>query len=691
MSIIDPEALKSIKLQSSSDSGISNSDNITNNSNPVIEIILSDDAEPGATIKIYDTNNNVLQEYKLTASDFTNNSGDNTVYITLSNPLSEGTNLLKAGITNRYNIISPYTEALEITLDTENFDNPIIEIEDGSIVNGGTTDDLTPVISGTVSAYTTVIIKDAGVVIATVTSDEHGKYKFIPTTDFSLGSHIIVVYSKDVAGNLSQESTISFTIVTTVAPITTIEIIDDYGSTTGSLLNNTSTDDNTPTIKGTAEAGTDIYIKNGSTLLAVVIVDSNGNYSYTPSPAFVDGNYSITITNGAGVSVSDTINFTIDTTAPDSPTSVDINTGNDSILNKDELDNTVEVSVGIPTTADIGDIVQIDANGDGTIDATHIIQTGEAGTIISITLPSGVLVPNSSGEVKVDVSIKDPSGNLSGSISTTVVTDLFIADAPDVNVDLHTNDSTPIISIDITSLSVGDILTIYDTSVNPNNLLITYTVTGLETNPSSFSIELTTNLSDGLHTLASQVSDAAGNISSLGSQASVNIDTVKDPITINDISSDGIINSIESNQTLEISGNASGIEENQDVTILFNGKTYTTQVDANGNYSLIVPVSEVQKLDENQSPYSIEVSTKDLAGNISTNSVNVIVDTSGNDISLDLNNDSGLNSNDFITNDLQVNVSGVESTSSWRYTTDAGLTWTEGSGSTFNLEENKTY
>ena len=637
MSIIDPEALKSIKLQSSSDSGISNSDNITNNSNPVIEIILSDDAEPGATIKIYDTNNNVLQEYKLTASDFTNNSGDNTVYITLSNPLSEGTNLLKAGITNRYNIISPYTEALEITLDTENFDNPIIEIEDGSIVNGGTTDDLTPVISGTVSAYTTVIIKDAGVVIATVTSDEHGKYKFIPTTDFSLGSHIIVVYSKDVAGNLSQESTISFTIVTTVAPITTIEIIDDYGSTTGSLLNNTSTDDNTPTIKGTAEAGTDIYIKNGSTLLAVVIVDSNGNYSYTPSPAFVDGNYSITITNGAGVSVSDTINFTIDTTAPDSPTSVDINTGNDSILNKDELDNTVEVSVGIPTTADIGDIVQIDANGDGTIDAihiilageagtiisitlpagvlipnsngkvnvevsikdelgntspskiaevsadnivpdevisvdintgtddvlnseeinkevevsiglpsnakvgdivqidangdgtidaTHIIQTGEAGTIISITLPSGVLVPNSSGEVKVDVSIKDPSGNLSGSISTTVVTDLFIADAPDVNVDLHTNDSTPIISIDITSLSVGDILTIYDTSVNPNNLLITYTVTGLETNPSSFSIELTTNLSDGLHTLASQVSDAAGNISSLGSQASVNIDTV---------------------------------------------------------------------------------------------------------------------------------------------------------------------
>ena len=34
--------------------------------------------------------------------------------------------------TNRYNIISPYTEALEITLDTENFDNPIIEIEDGS-------------------------------------------------------------------------------------------------------------------------------------------------------------------------------------------------------------------------------------------------------------------------------------------------------------------------------------------------------------------------------------------------------------------------------------------------------------------------------------------------------------------------------------------------------------------------------
>ena len=75
----------------------------------------------------------------------------------------------------------------------------------------------------------------------------------------------------------------------TEARVTIVNYTDDYGSTTGTFVSNTQTDDNTPTIKGTTtlpsstvhlyEINLDgVLVKLGSTT-----ADSSGNWSYEPT------------------------------------------------------------------------------------------------------------------------------------------------------------------------------------------------------------------------------------------------------------------------------------------------------------------------------------------------------------------------------------------------------------------------
>ena len=68
-------------------------------------------------------------------------------------------------------------------------------------------------------------------------------------------------------------------------PLTSIE----------SFITPTTTNDNTPTITGTAEAGSLVKLYNGSTLIGSVTTDSNGEFSITSS-TLSDGNYSLTAT-----------------------------------------------------------------------------------------------------------------------------------------------------------------------------------------------------------------------------------------------------------------------------------------------------------------------------------------------------------------------------------------------------------
>ena len=67
-------------------------------------------------------------------------------------------------------------------------------------------------------------------------------------------------------------------------------------------------------------------------------------------------------------------------------------------------------------------------------------------------------------------------------------------------------------------------------------------------------------------------------------------------LTINTVSGDDIINAAEHGQALVISGSSTGGEAGDVITVTLNSKTYTTTLDASGNWSVGVPLSDVTAL-----------------------------------------------------------------------------------------------
>jgi len=76
----------------------------------------------------------------------------------------------------------------------------------------------------------------------------------------------------------------------------------------------------TPTITGTAQANSTVSVYDGTTLLGTIKVDSNGQFSFTPSTALSEATHTITAkatdASGKVSAASDAVSLTIDTTAP---------------------------------------------------------------------------------------------------------------------------------------------------------------------------------------------------------------------------------------------------------------------------------------------------------------------------------------------------------------------------------------
>lgn len=98
------------------------------------------------------------------------------------------------------------------------------------------------------------------------------------------------------------------------------DVIDDIGDVTGSVANGGRTDDTMPTFNGTGTPGNTIKIWDGETLLGEVLVDDEGNWTFTPEKPLAAGNHSIVTAerNADGVvgEESDPWEFIIDLTAP---------------------------------------------------------------------------------------------------------------------------------------------------------------------------------------------------------------------------------------------------------------------------------------------------------------------------------------------------------------------------------------
>ncbi|KVP44111.1 hypothetical protein WJ87_31420, partial [Burkholderia ubonensis] len=189
----------------------------------------------------------------------------------------------------------------------------------GNIQPGGTTDDARPTVHGTAQPGSTVIIYADGVEVGRTTADPvTGGWALELLDPLTDGVHHITAVSEDAAGNRSPETGEYPITVDTQAPdpATITSLWDDVNPNEGEITDGSTTNDNTPTMKGTAEPGSVVYIYDGTTLLGTAPVGADGTWEFA-SPTLADGAHSFhtVVEDAAGnrSAPTDPIDFTVDT------------------------------------------------------------------------------------------------------------------------------------------------------------------------------------------------------------------------------------------------------------------------------------------------------------------------------------------------------------------------------------------
>ncbi|WP_148046921.1 Ig-like domain-containing protein, partial [Pseudomonas poae] len=244
--------------------------------------------------------------------------------------LSEGIHSFTATSTDATSIESSPSASFVLEVDTtapaaadqQLFDDvgPIT----GVIVDGTVTDDNTPTLNGTAEPGGTVIVKDNGVEIGEAPVAEDGTWSFTPKTPLKDGEHSFSTVVEDPAGNRSPESDpINFVVDTTAPAAADQQLFDDVGPITGVIVDGTVTDDNTPTLNGTAEPGGTVIVKDNGVEIGEAPVAEDGTWSFTPKTPLKDGEHSFStvVEDPAGnrSPESDPIDFIVDTGAVATP------------------------------------------------------------------------------------------------------------------------------------------------------------------------------------------------------------------------------------------------------------------------------------------------------------------------------------------------------------------------------------
>lgn len=130
-----------------------------------------------------------------------------------------------------------------------------------------------------------------------------------------------------------------------------------------------------------------------------------------------------------------------------------------------------------------------------------------------------------------------------------------------------------------------------------------------------------------------------------------------------------------------------GIGEAGSTVVITEGNVTigTATIASDGTYSITSP----HLID---GTHDFTITSIDSAGNIATSQTSLMVDTMApTAATLSLENNTGSNTSDQITSDTTVKVTGMDATSTWEYSTDAGQNWNTGTNDSFELSQNNTY
>ncbi|ELP2150208.1 hypothetical protein ABG49_004967, partial [Salmonella enterica subsp. enterica serovar Soerenga] len=275
--------------------------------------------------------------------------------------------------TDSANNVSPPTtaQAPDITAP----DKPIItqvldDVESftGPLVNGQTTNDNRPTLSGTAEAGARVEVFDNGVSLGLATLQPNGGWTFTPSQNLGEGAHRLTVIATDAKGNASQAASFDLVVDTQSPqqPVITF-ITDDAPGILGSVAHLGLTNDSTPTINGTGEPGSTVHLYQNGARIADIIVGNSGvwSYAYTTASPLADDTYTFTVTasdsNGNTTPFSTDFTITIDTQAPAAPGVIGVADGDGNTIDTNQI--TQESQPRLSGSGTAGDTIILYDNG----------------------------------------------------------------------------------------------------------------------------------------------------------------------------------------------------------------------------------------------------------------------------------------------------------------------------------------
>ncbi|HCA7802535.1 Ig-like domain-containing protein [Enterobacter hormaechei] len=355
---------------------------------------------------------------------------------------------------------------------------------------------------------------------------------------------------------------------------------------------------------------------NGKDYAATVLADGTWRAAIpsTDVSAWPEGTVKISVTGDSAAGNPITISH--DVTVDLATVAISINAlATDDVINAAEKGADLVLS-GVTTNVEAGQTVTISLNG--RIYTTTVDDSGNW----TYTVPSADLAGLKDGDASVQVSVTNVNGN-SASAGREYSVD---ATAPSVTINTIATDDI------LNATEAQSDLAISGTSTAEAGQTVTVSLNGKDyTTTVSANGSWTLNvpaadlagLSDGSVTVTASVSDKAGNPASV--DHTLTVDVTVPAVTIHTVAGDDVINVAEHNQAQIISGSATGAAAGDKVTVTIGGQTYTTVLDAAGNWSVGVPANVISGLSDGT--VTVSVSVTDAAGNTGSGTHNVTVDT----------------------------------------------------------------
>ncbi|EBQ8893296.1 Ig-like domain repeat protein [Salmonella enterica subsp. enterica serovar Enteritidis] len=573
---IDTTTSVSVRMEPASDTGNSNSDNLTNKQNPKFEGTAEPNAKLVITIVDDKSGREVLKQTITVGAD-----GNWSV---TPNILPDGMYTINVVATDVAGNTAQTQE--RFTIDTVTID-PTIRLSDPSIDDQHEATSLRPEFKGFAEAFSTIMIQWDGKVVGSANANANGEWSWTPPSVLAPGSYVVSIVAKDKAGN--ESSQVDFPVVIPVIDVTppTIKLSEESDS---GALGDFTTNNKTPTLVGNTLPNAIVSIYVDGVKVGEATADTAGRYTFQLSE-MKDGHYvvQVGIVNPRDNSElrSTAVDLTIDTEVAELVWNI-------SGMHEGGYINTVTPEIG--GTSEPNSKITIFVNG---VEKAIAYTTGAGHW--------GVVLPalGNDGNYELTFKVEDVAGNIrefgpQNVILDTVISPLTVvlreADDSGKVGDWITNKSH--VTIDGTA-EAGSTLTIR----NPQGVVIATLVVG---NDGRWSAEL--DLREGSNAFVVVSEDKAGN--SQQKEILIEHDT---QIEISDISLSRDTNSGDKYDL--ITNNKSPVlvamtDPGATVQVYINGVLQgTVEASASGNISYTMPANSAD------GEYQVQFVATDTAGN----------------------------------------------------------------------------